>query len=188
MNVVTQYLWPGLALWVALYISDSMLTVACARMYKAGVKDVLVFEGSYELTPYYQKDIDALRTFSPRFILALAWTSMVLALAWFVWRPGYAFALGALVLVEAAIHVRHLRNIVTFRRVRAGHGLRGRIEYSRLLAEQLSAYELAGFGATFLLAFLAVPDPFLAGGAVSCFAQSLKHVPRIRKLAAEQGR
>ena len=64
--------WPGILCWAALFISDMHLTVTCARMYQAGVRDHIVFEGSYELTPYHQADIDALRRFSPRFLLRWA--------------------------------------------------------------------------------------------------------------------
>jgi hypothetical protein len=58
-------LWSGLAVWTALYASDYSLTLACARMYRHGVGEKIVFEGSYELTPYFQPDIDALKRSIP---------------------------------------------------------------------------------------------------------------------------
>ena len=61
--------WPGVAVWIALYVSDYVLTVKCARLYKSGAHEKVVVEGSYELTAYFQRDIDSLRLFSPRFIL-----------------------------------------------------------------------------------------------------------------------
>ena len=64
-------LWPSLISLILLYISDYSLTVYCARLYQTRAKDKLVLEGSYELTPYYQRDVDSLRHFSPRFIFAL---------------------------------------------------------------------------------------------------------------------
>jgi hypothetical protein len=57
--------WPGLFVWVVLFISDYTMTLICARMYQAGAKEKLVIEGSYEITPYFQKDIDSLKVVSP---------------------------------------------------------------------------------------------------------------------------
>ena len=53
-------LWPGLLAWTVLYISDYSLTIMCARLYQAGANQKMAFEGSYEITPYYQRDINAL--------------------------------------------------------------------------------------------------------------------------------
>jgi hypothetical protein len=61
--------WPGLLLWAAVYSSDYAATILSARLYRAKAKEHLVFEGSYEVTPYFQKDVDSLRWVSPA-----AWT------------------------------------------------------------------------------------------------------------------
>jgi hypothetical protein len=83
---VSGSIWPGLLTWAALYVSDNLLTIKCARMYRAGVSEKFVFEGSYELTPYFQKDVDALRFLSPRFLAALVWGGLTLFLLWWVTR------------------------------------------------------------------------------------------------------
>jgi hypothetical protein len=187
-QLLTDSPWPGIAVWVLLYISDYAFTIACARMYHAGVREVFVFEGSFELTPYYQKDIDALRTISPRFLLASLWGVTMLVVLWWlsrqVWPEAYLFALGSMVLVQIAVHVRHIRNFVLFRKTLAGRGIRGRIEYDRPLILQLSALELACFGAVFLVAFLATWSFFLLGGAVGCLVHAGKHLGLARKHAA----
>ena len=112
-------LWPGLVAWTVLYVSDYSLTIACARLYQAGARDKIALEGSYEITPYYQRDINALRRVSPRFVAALvlsvAWLSVIWWLAMQMWPPEYSFALGAVVLLELAVHMRHFRNLVLFR-------------------------------------------------------------------------
>jgi Na+/serine symporter len=155
MHVLTDGPWLSIALWALLYVSDYAFTIACARMYHAGVRDILVFEGSFELTPFFQKDVDALRTLSPRFVLALLWGIAMLALLWWLsrdsWPEVYDFALGALVLVQLAVHVRHVRNFVLFRKTLAGRGVQGRVEYARPLMLQLSALELACFAIVYLV-------------------------------------
>ena len=184
-------LWPGLLIWVALYMSDYWCTLTCARMYHRGVQAVVAFEGSYELTPYYQKDIDALRWMSPRFVVALIASIGVLVALWSVSRqaiePAYAFGLGALVLVEAAIHVRHLRNLYIFRRILARDGVSGRMEYARSFALGLSGLEMLGFAFAYVVAWLANPTAFLAGGIVGCLSLGAQHMLRARGPTAAAG-
>ncbi len=67
-----EHFWAAPLLWGALYISDYRMTLICARLYQAGVHEKMTFEGSYEITPFYQKDIDTLRRLSPRFVTVLA--------------------------------------------------------------------------------------------------------------------
>jgi hypothetical protein len=122
-------MWPGLLVWVVLYTSDYLLTLAGARLYHAGVRETIVFQGSYELTPYYQDDVDSLRVFSPRFVLALAVTTLLLGVIWQLslgvisYPPAYLVGFGGLVLLELAIHVRHVRNLFLFRAVLARAGV-----------------------------------------------------------------
>ena len=97
------------------------------------------------------KDVDRLRLFSPRFLLAMAATCSLQALLWWltigvamsghgVFMPdGYLFGLGAMVLVQLTVHVRHLRNYILFRAVVAGDGISGRIEYRRPIMLRLSS-------------------------------------------------
>jgi hypothetical protein len=113
--LLSESLWAGLLLWGSLYVADHALTLYCARLYQPGVRNVFAFEGSFELTPYFQNDVDALRRVSPRFILALAWGAAVLSFLWWltsrapILREAYLFGLGSLVLVQLAVHVRHAR-------------------------------------------------------------------------------
>ena len=77
-------LWPGMVVWSVLYISDYSLTLACARLYRRGVSARIVFEGSFEITPYFQSDIDSLKVVSPRFVAAMLLTWVYLAAVWFL--------------------------------------------------------------------------------------------------------
>lgn len=128
--------WPALLLWGTLFAGDYALTLWGARLYRLGARDVIAFEGSYELTPAYRQDVDAGRTVSPRFILALIASTAALAFAWWMVRDGwippgwFAFAAGALALRELPVYTRHLQNIIFFRnfaQLRVAPG--SRIEY-----------------------------------------------------------
>jgi hypothetical protein len=43
---------------------------------------MFVHEGSYELTPYFQKDVDTLRLLSPRFLWMLVLYAVLLLIVW----------------------------------------------------------------------------------------------------------
>ena len=179
--------WPGVLLWAALYTSDLLFTMACARLYQQSGRDHVVFEGSFEITPYYQKDVDRLRRFSPRFLLAMAATCSVQAFLWWltigvamsgygVFMPdGYLFGLGAMVLVQLTVHVRHVRNYILFRAVAAGDGISGRIEYRRPIMLRLSSVELLGFAVVYAVIFAFTESWFVLGGVIACGALSLNH-------------
>ena len=174
--------WPGLLMWAALYTSDLVLTMTCARLYQQGARKVVLFEGSYEITPYYQNDVDRLRLFSPRFFAALAATCGLQALLWFmtmrtlVLPDFYLFTIGAMLLVELTIHVRHVRNLFLFRSLVAGEGITGRIEYPRPIMLRLSAIEIATFAALYAVLFVVTEDWFLLGGAVACVSLATSHL------------
>src|SRR5262249_47354919 len=186
MEFMGTHLWPGLVLWAVLYCSDYFLTIVCARMYRRGVHEKIAFEGSYEITPYYQKDIDALRKLSPRFMVALLLSSTGLALIWWlsmqVRVPGlYLFGLGALILVEVPVHTRHLKNFFFFRDLLRSNAVRGRIEYPRPLTLRLSSAEFLIWAGLFTILFLVTREWFVLGGAAECVVVAAKH----RKLAAQ---
>src|SRR6266702_4022884 len=153
---LSNSLWPGLVIWTLLYVSDYYLTIACARLYRAGVQEKLAFEGSYEITPYYQQDVDRLRCFSPRFVRALLLTLVLLSLMWWLAKqleiPGpYSFLLGMYILLELAIHQRHLQNFFMFRAITKPDAVRGQIENSRPFMLRQSTVAMLTFAGLFAI-------------------------------------
>jgi hypothetical protein len=185
-DVFREHLWPGLVCWIVLYISDYALTVVSARVYRARAAAHIVFEGSYELTPQFQGDIDRLRIVSPRFVLMLFVTSSLLSLMWWLVHEtsmsdaAYLVALGAMILTEAVVHLRHCRNLHMFSTGFASGGVRGRIEYSRPVMLRASAFELLEFSVFFAFLFLVTGNWLFAGGALACVSQGMKHRQWIR--------
>jgi hypothetical protein len=173
--------WAGILFWAALFISDMQLTVTCARMYQAGVREHFVFEGSYELTPYHQPDIDALRRFSPRFLFALVLGAALLSSLWWLSvRDSFALnvyeaALGAMILIQLTVHVRHIRNYFLFRAVLAGEGIAGRVQYARPTLLVHSSVELFTFAALYGILCVLTASWFVFGGAIACALVGVKH-------------
>jgi hypothetical protein len=177
--------WPGVILWIILYISDYYLTIYAAR----GFREIghFQFEGSFELTPQYQKDIDALKPVSRLHMILLTLYSLLIVLIWWFTRSfaffpwTYLFYLGMFLLLEAAVHFRHLRNGSIIRRVRKSGGVEGEIFYRKWFTYRISAAEFYSFSVFFFVIAILNYSAFFLGGAVMCFGTGLKHSRMAKK-------
>src|SRR6185295_6059231 len=170
---------PGVILWMILYISDYALTIYSAR----GFNEIghFQFEGSFELTPQYQKDIEALKPVSKQHVILLVLYSLLIVFIWsltkrllfFPWT--YLFYLGMFLLIEVAVHLRHLRNISLIREIKKGGGVEGQISYKKWFSYRISASEFYRYSALFLIFAMLAYSPFFLGGAIMCFATGIKH-------------
>ena len=183
--------WLSIGVWLVLYVADYYLTVWAAILYRQGANAHVVFEGSYELTPQFQKDIDGLRRFSPRFLGYVVLSTGIVGGLWYVanrwpdWRNMFLLAYGGLVFRQLAVLVRHARNIALFRRLREHKGVEGRISYSTWLTLEMSWVELL-FMALLLLAAAGVAGRMtLYGGAFAVFVTGLEHRKMSKKKLAD---
>jgi hypothetical protein len=187
-NVFLNSLWPGLSVFIVLYVCDYALTITSARLYRSGASEKIVFEGSYEITPLFQKDVDSLRLVSPRFLAALALSGGLLAGSWLLSAQSqpewYEFVLGVMILVQLSIHTRHLRNLFLFRTINKTGEVRGRIEYSRGLLLRMSSAEALIFSVLYLILFAFTLSWFILGGAIGCLSVAAKHRSLSRKCLA----
>ena len=171
--------WLGMAFWVILYISDYYLTIYSAR----GFKEIgtFQFEGSFELTPQYQKDIDALKPVSRLHVILLVLYSLLILAIWylFVYFLGlpwaYLLYLGMFLLLEVAVHLRHLRNVFLIGEIRKNGGASGEILYKKWFSYRLSAFELYLYFCLFLIVAALESSPFFLGGAIVCFGNGFQH-------------
>jgi hypothetical protein len=171
--------WPGVILWILLYVSDYYLTIYSAR----GFREIghFHFEGSFELTPQYQEDIDALKPVSRLHIILLILYSLLIVFIWwftkkllfFPWT--YLLYLGMFLLMEVAVHLRHLRNISLIREIRKNGGVEGDIRYRKWFSYRISASEFYLYSGLFLIFAVLIYSPFFLGGAIMCFATGFKH-------------
>ena len=87
----------------------------------------------------------------------------------------YEAALGALVLIQLTIHIRHIRNYFLFRAVLAGEGVAGRIQYARPTMLANSAVELFTFAGLYSILCIFTTSWFIFGGAIACVLVGVKH-------------
>lgn len=188
-NSGIQNIWLILVIWSFIYVLDYALTIVFARQHKAHLHTYVRFEGSLELTPQFQKDVDVLRRVSPQFVMR--WLISVVGLYAIWWlsvvslkQPQFFyFLIGMLVLREVTVHLRHIRNLALYPIAKAG-GLKGQIEYSRWSALKLSAVELLSFGGMYLILAIFLRSWFMAGGAFGCCVVGVQHWRMYKKALA----
>jgi ribosomal protein S18 acetylase RimI-like enzyme len=177
----------AVAAWAALYASDYYLTLWGARLYKEVFSRFVDMDGSYELEPIFQKDIDALRRLSPAFALWLFVSSAALLLGWWLSvkvadMPSLFLTLfGGFVLVELVVHARHVRNIRLFRLAREGGAIEGHMKYARWVTERVSVTELLYFAAFYAVCFALSSKVLFLGGVLGCLASARRHGGRTRR-------
>ena len=176
---LTSNPWYGIVVWIILYISDYYLTIYSARGFRE--IDRFQFEGSMELTPQFQKDVDNLRPVSRRHLAWLVISGLILLFVWWITHLSiylewtYSLYLGMFLLLEAAIHLRHLRNIGIIREVRKNGGVEGQIRYKQWFSYRNSANELYITGTFLLLVALLTYSLFFLGGALACYGTAFRH-------------
>ena len=179
---------PGVILWIILYISDYYLTIYSARGFReSGHFQFEVFE----LTPQFQKEINALKPVSRLHLTLLVLYSLLIVFIWwftqrllfFPWT--YLLYLGMFLLLEVAIHLRHLRNVFLIREIRKGGGVEGQISYRKWFSYRISALEFYTFSALFLVVAIVSYSPFFLGGAIMCIGTGFKHDRLARKARAQ---
>lgn len=171
--------WPGVILWIILYISDYYLTLYSA----GGFREIghFQFEGSFELTPQYQEDIDALKPISKLHITLLVLYSLLILFMWwliqyFLYLPwAYLLYLGMFLLLEVAVHIHHLRNVALIREVRKNGGIEGQVSYRKWFIYRISASEFYLLSALFFLIAALTYSLFFLGGALMCAWTGFKH-------------
>jgi len=170
--------WYGVILWIILYISDYYLTIYSAR----GFREIGHFQFEvFELTPQFQKDVDALKPVSKRHVVLLILCSLLIILVWWLAKRTlffpltYLLFLGMFLFMEVAIHFRHFRNIFLIREIRKGGGVEGQIFYRKWFSYRISSLEFHMFSAFFLIIAVLNYSIFFLGGAVACWAIGFNH-------------
>ncbi|KAA3644577.1 MAG: hypothetical protein DWQ07_14250 [Chloroflexi bacterium] len=182
-----------LILWTLVYIGDYALTIISARLYRR-INHIIEYEGSYELTPQFQEDINALRLISPRFVWAVVLSWLILSISWLVFafwfnlHGVFGMLYGVVMVREGVIYLRHMRNLALFRQlVKDESAIEGKMLYKRWLIYRSSAGELWNNGVLFLVLAVWVNSYFLLGGAISLFLTGYQHW-RLGKKSKEAGR
>lgn len=185
-SLLIEHPWFAVAIWAVLYVSDYYLTLWGARLYHTGAR-AFIDLGSYEMEAIFQKDIDGLRRVSPSFIRYLLLSSALLLLVWWIslrWAQVPAFyivTVGAYLLVELMIHMRHLRNIVFFRSLGVPGAAEGHLRYARWVTERVHTLDLSAFAVLFAICYVVSGEILFVGGVLGCLGTLRRHARNARR-------
>ena len=180
LNSSNQSIWLILAIWGFTYLADYYLTIVSAKNHRDYLSEYISYDGSFELTPQFQKDVDGLKLISPQFLMRWSLSFLIIYILWWlsvrvIQLPQYFYFLfGALFLREVAILLRHLRNLSVYYIAKNG-GIKGRIEYSRWFVLKLSAAEFFSFCFVYLVFAIIAGSWFFLGGILGCLVIAIQH-------------
>ncbi len=163
-----------IGLWVIVYCADYYLTLHGRSLWLQNAQAFIKFGGSYELNPYYQKDIDANQHVSRRFLFMLIFgvVWMVFVYAGTLYLKLQAFfpaAVGFLVLPEMVVISTHVQNIRLFSAAAVAGAVEGQISQARWVSVDGTAWKFGYWAAIFLTLALLTAQWFFVGGVMSCF-------------------
>jgi hypothetical protein len=171
-----------IALVVGAFFADYTLTHLGARAAER-VRDRWTVEGSYEMNPTWEGQIDSRRWFGWRVLVAPAAVAATLGAVRFlagldgeafdpellIFDPAYfAFAAGVMLLIQAPVLMLHAANLQTFALLADPAAAEGGITFRRWVAYRQGTRYLAGFAVLWLVLWLPSQQAFFLGGAVSC--------------------
>jgi hypothetical protein len=171
-SFLVEQAWFGPLLVAGLSLLDYRLSVVGLRWYRQGADRHYDLEGSYELNPPFETDVEALRPVSPKHLIAVVRMVAIILAAWFLtvfadrWQGVYVGVVGFFVLTQVPAHIRHIQNIALFRFVALRGGVQGKTLTPRWMDLQVSGVLFWSFAAVYALLWVLLDEPFLAGGAV----------------------
>jgi hypothetical protein len=196
-SALLEHWWLGIALWSVAHWLDYFGTLYAAKRHREVMTRHIDFSGSIELTPEYQRDIDAARRFSPRAIVVWIVVGALLGVSWWIaieiaHEPAiYLFWVGAFLITRACVIMGHAANVIMAGWIDKGNQCRGRIEHARSLVLRMAAMRFVNFGVLSAAGFLLRWDWFFAGGAFACailgvkFAGLAKRAPDLAPIPAK---
>jgi len=173
MNTLLDSLPVAIGLWLVVYIADYYLTLYGRQLWIQNAKQFITFQGSYELNPYYQSDIDANKRLSRRFFFMLGYGVLWMVLMWGATQylniqQVFPAAIGYLLLREIVILSSHVQNIRLFQSAGITDALQGQISYARWVSLDGTAWKYFYWGLIFLVFAVLMANWFFIGGAFAC--------------------
>ena len=154
------------------YLDWSLTHIGAAASRK--VRDRWASEGSYELNPTWQAEVDAGRRFTWRLVgVGVLLVALLLAMRYLMefaeLDPAFfAVAAGAVLLLQAPTIMVHANNLQTFRDLTDPTAMTGSVKFSRWLVLRQAAWYLFRFAVLWLVLWVPSQQAFFLGGALSC--------------------
>ena len=170
----------AVVLWLVVYLADYYLTLYGQQLWLQNAQPFIKFGGSYELNPYYQRDVDANKWVSRRFIFwlvfGIGWLLFMYLCVQYLGIPQiFPAAVGFLVLPEVVVIATHVQNIHLFTLAAVPDAIQGQIGYARWVSLDGTAWKYGYWALIFLIFAVLISNWFFAGGILSCFSTFIRY-------------
>lgn len=169
--------WLVAVLWGILSVIDFSATLLYSKAYREFLSEIVKYEHGVEMNPNFEKDVQQVRWFSPRYIVLMLTVAVLVGLSG-MWLPKIWFeaVAGAVLLLVFITDLRHIENlsVVWFLRTDPA-GFKGRIEQSYKLSQVRVAVGSFNIGLLYFLIFLLTGRIFFSGGALICTLYAVRH-------------
>ena len=135
------------------------------------------------MNPYYQKDVDANKQVSRRFIFMLTFGAIWMLIVYLFTQylnlqPVFPAAIGFLVLPEIVVISTHVQNIRMFKMADVPDAVQGEIAYARWMSLDGTAWKFGYWALAFLIFALLTTNWFFVGGIFSCLSLFFRYRQR----------
>jgi hypothetical protein len=130
-----------------------------------------------EMNPVFEKDVQQLRWFSPRYFISLLVVALLITFVggWFPTR-WFEFLAGAALLLVLITDLRHIENLsVVWFLTSDPNSFKGKIEQSYALSQRRIAVGTFNIGLLYLIVYFLAGRVFFVGGAVICELFAVRH-------------
>ena len=166
----------AIAVVVAAFFADYLLTHVGARASQK-VRDRWSVEGSYEMNPTWEAQIDSGRLFGWRVVAVPALLAVLLSIVRLLAESGtglwldpayFGFAIGVMLLLQGPVLMVHGANLQTFRALADPTAVEGGTRFRRWFVHRQGAVYLWQFAILWAVLWLPSQQAFFLGGVVSC--------------------
>lgn len=169
--------WLVAVLWGLLSIFDFVATLLYSKAYREFLSETVRYEHGVEMNPSFEKDVEQLRWFSPRYFISMLGVAVLIGFAG-IWMPKLWFELlaGSALLLVLITDLRHIENlsIVWFMKSDS-EGFKGRIEQSYKLSQRRVAVGGFSIGVLYFIVYLLTGRIFFMGGALISVLYAVRH-------------
>ena len=169
--------WLVAIVWGVLSIFDFAATMLYSKAYREFLSVNITYEGGMEMNPAFEKDVQQLRWFSPRYLVSMLTVALLIVMAGWVFPTLWFEVLaGAALLLVLITDLRHIENLSTVWFMRSDpDSFKGKIQQSYALSQRRIAVGTFNIGMLYLIVYFLVGRVFFLGGAVICVLFALRH-------------
>lgn len=177
IDALVEKPWLVAVSWGVLSLFDFAATMLYSKVYRESLSANITYEGGMEMNPVFEKDVQRLRWFSPRYVISMLGIALLIVVLGYwsspLWFEGLAGAALLLVLITDLRHIENL-GVVWFMKSDPG-GFKGKIEQSYALSQRRIAIGTFNNGLLYLIIYLLVWRVFFLGGAAICALFAIRH-------------